>query len=298
MTAGTREHLAAFIHTCNTSGQKCGYTGSTLEDIIHDLSEGLEESSFVLYEGEQIAGAVILDQYEVGGGQQDVEVWGPYYSDHPKANLEPMFLHLAGKAEAEDIRYFHLFISADNTLLLEYAARYRTEKVNTHYHYSADTAEQLHCQERIELEVLPLNGSGTEWLQPLTELHNQGFPGAVFTPEDIEDELGGSGTGEYEIFAVLQENIFTGYMIIRRNALTGVLHLEYICLAPEARSRGFGRQLIHDLAAKYRPLGYTRLELVVSGGNTEAIRFYDTNGFRRDSVMKHVIISGGMELDR
>lgn len=38
--------LAEFIHAGNTSGQKCGYAGSTMEDIIHDLGEGLAESAF------------------------------------------------------------------------------------------------------------------------------------------------------------------------------------------------------------------------------------------------------------
>jgi ribosomal protein S18 acetylase RimI-like enzyme len=117
----------------------------------------------------------------------------------------------------------------------------------------------------------------------------------VFTQEDIAAEIEGSSTSEYEILAILREGRFSGYMIVRGNRLTGILHLEYICLRTEERSRGAGKQLITYLSETYREQGYKRIELVVSGENTGAIRFYENNGFSRDSVMKHIIIGGRME---
>lgn len=77
--------------------------------------------------------------------------------------------------------------------------------------------------------------------------------------------------------------------------MTGILHLEYICICPDERSWGTGRKLIAYLAETYRGMGYMRIGLDVSEENEAAVRFYDKNGFSRDSVMKQIIIGGKME---
>ncbi|MEK5489777.1 N-acetyltransferase [Paenibacillus sp. FSL R7-0297] len=288
-------NLAAFIAARNAGSQYCGYAGSTLEDIIHDLNDGMAESSFVLYEGEEITGSITLDTYDVGGGQADIEVWGPYYSARPEDELQLLFRYLGEAADSATIRYIHLFISSDNVPLIEYAARYRTEKVRTHYHYSIDTALPPNSSSYADLSVVPVTAPESEWLDQIIELHNQGFQGATLTQEDITAEIKDSSNSDYDIYAVLTVGSFIGYIIVRRNALTGTLHLEYICIRPEDRSRGTGRKLIAYLAESYRGLGYTRIGLDVSGENEAAVRFYDKNGFSRDRVMKHIIIGGRME---
>lgn len=287
--------LAAFICARNTESQQCGYAGSTLDDIIHDLSEGMAESSLVLYEGEEITGAIIMDTYGVGGGQEDIEVWGPYYSAHPEDELRLLFRYLSEAADSATIRYIHLFTSANNTPLIEYAARYRTEKVRTHYHYSIETALPPNSSSYADLSVVPVTEPESEWLDQIIELHYQGFQGVTLTQEDITAEIEDSSMSEYDIYAVLTGGSFIGYIIVRRNALTGILHLEYICIRPEGRSGGTGSELIAYLAETYRGLGYTRIGLDVSGENEAAVRFYDKNGFSRDSVMKHIIINGRMQ---
>lgn len=288
-------NLAAFICARNSESQQCGYVGSTLEDIIHDLSEGMAESSLVLYEGEEITGAIILDTYDVGGGQEDIEVWGPYYSARPEDELQLLFRYLSEAADSAAIRYIHLFTREDNVPLIKYAARYRTEKVRTHYHYSMDTDLPLNSSSYGDLSIVPVTEPESEWLDQIIELHNQGFQGATLTQEDITAEIEDSGNSDYDIYAVLNEGSVIGYIIVRRNALTGILHLEYICIRPDERSRGTGRKLIAYLAETYRGLGYTRIGLDVNEENEAAVRFYDKNGFSRDSVMKHIIINGRME---
>lgn len=291
--------LADFIYTRNTGSQHCGYAGNTLEDIIHDLSEGMEESCYALYEGEEITGAVALDIYEVDNGQEDIEVWGPYYSDRPEDELKILFMYLKKAAESASVRYIHLFISADNAPLIEYAARYRTVKVKTHYHYSIETADAASTPTssgHADLSIATITEPEAKWVDQITRLHNQGFQGATLTEAEIMTEIENSRDSEYDIYAVLNGDFFTGYIIVRRNELTRILHLEYICIRPEERSRGTGKQLITYLAEKYRGLGYTAIELDVSEDNQAAVRFYDKNGFSRDSVMKHIIIGGGLEL--
>lgn len=128
----------------------------------------------------------------------------------------------------------------------------------------------------------------------ILDLHNQQFQGAILTPEEITAEIEDSSNSEYDVQAVLNEGRFTGYIIVRRNARTGTLHLEYLCIRPEERGRGIGRQLIACLAEKYKGLGYSGISLVVGEENTAAIRFYDKNGFTMDRVMKHILIGGGM----
>lgn len=288
--------LAAFICARNTGDQQCGYVGSTLEDVMHDLSDGTEEASLVLYEGERITGAIILDIYDVGGGRKDIEVWGPYYSAHPEEELRRLFNYLSKAAQAGAIRYVHLFISGDNTALIEYVARYRAEKVSTHYHYSVAMASAPDSSRHMHpgLSVLPVTEPASRWTGQILDLHNQQFQGAILTPEEITAEIEDSSNSEYDVHAVLNGGRFTGYIIVRKNARTGTLHLEYLCIRPEERSRGIGRHLIACLAEKYKLLGYSGISLVVSEENTAAIRFYDKNGFTRDRIMKHILIGGGM----
>ncbi|WP_340020824.1 GNAT family N-acetyltransferase [Paenibacillus sp. FSL K6-1096] len=285
------EKLARFIAACNTESQHCGYAGSTLEDILHDLSDGLAESSYVLYEGDDITGAMILDIYDVGGDLQDIEVWGPYYSVHPKEELRRLFHDLNEVVQASSIRYVHFFISSANLPLYEYVSRHRIEKVRAHHHYSLDTAFGQKGSPSVGLTVLQITDSESKWTGQIMELHDRQFPGAILTNEEIQAEIEDSGDSEYDIYAVLDGDSFLGYLIVRRNERTRVLHLEYICIRPEARDKGAGKQLIQYLAAAYGAQGYTRIELDVSEENEAAIRFYDRNGFSRERVMKHIVIA-------
>lgn len=289
------EKLARFIAACNAGSQHCGYAGSTLEDIMHDLSDGLAETSHVLYEGEEITGAMILDIYDVGGGQQDIEVWGPYYSAQPEEKLRRLFHDLEEAVQASSIRYVHFFISNANLPLYEYVSRYRIEKVRAHHHYSLDIAVMAETSCPGGLSILQATEPESRWTRQIMELHEQQFPGAILTGGEIRTEIEHSGDSDYDVYAVLDGDSLIGYLIVRRNERTHVLHLEYICIRPEARDRGTGKHLIRQLAAIYGARGYTRIELDVSEENEAAIRFYGKNGFSRERIMKHIMIGGGME---
>lgn len=288
------EKLARYIAACNAGSQHCGYAGSTLEDILHDLSDGLAESSYVLYE-EEITGAMILDIYDVGGGQRDIEVWGPYYSTHPEEKLTRLFHDLEEAVQASSFRYVHFFISSANLPLYEYVSRYLIDKVRAHHHYSLDTASLPETSCPVSLSALQMTEPESRWTGQIMELHDRQFPGAILTSEEVRAEIESSGNSEYDVYAVLNSDSFIGYLIVRRNERTHVLHLEYICIRPEARDKGAGKQVIQYLAAAYGAQGYTRIELDVSEENEAAIRFYSRNGFSRERIMKHIVISGGME---
>ncbi|WP_169834468.1 GNAT family N-acetyltransferase [Paenibacillus donghaensis] len=287
--------LAAFIHVHNQGEQRCGYAGSTSEDIRHDLMDGLEASSRLLYEGNELVGAAIADVYEAGsGGEQDIEVWGPYAANSNVEVIRQLLKQVELLARHNKARSVHFFISEHNHQLLDELLLYRQLKSNGHYHYSLNMHKYVVSPAPLYTSIVKLSGSDREELEPLIELHRQNFQNAIFTEDDLLREVADSSS-EYDIYTVQEQKTCSGYMIVRRNELTRSIQLEYICMAPEARGQGTGKALVAYLVDHYRSMRYSSMELVVSESNLDAQRFYERLAFNRDQIMKHIVISGAMD---
>lgn len=63
------------------------------------------------------------------------------------------------------------------------------------------------------------------------------------------------------------------------------MHLGHIVVAPDARSRGIGRQLLEGVENTTRDAGVSTIELMTSIDNTAASRFYAANGFVATRVL-------------
>jgi GNAT superfamily N-acetyltransferase len=61
----------------------------------------------------------------------------------------------------------------------------------------------------------------------------------------------------------------------------GVARLGHFVLVPEARGQGLGRRLVHDLLARAREAGYSRIELLTFSELTAAASIYRAAGFVR-----------------
>ncbi|MNB85446.1 putative acetyltransferase [compost metagenome] len=289
------QQLAAFIYRNNTGIQKCGYAGSTLADIVDDLEEGLKESSVLLYEGDEISAAVLLDIYEAGeDGQCDIEVWGPFSKDSDAGRIRQLLDSLQTAASEQATRYIHFFVSGENRPFLDVLGAsdaFSMLKETGHYHYSADLSVSLPLVHNSSLSYIAMTGPESGLLELLKGLHDAAFPDAILTKEDIAAELKRSPHSEYDLYSILDEGCFTGYAIVRRNGITSTIHLEYLGVTPGARGRGTGRQIIGFLAETYRKRQFNSMKLVVSENNPAAIRLYERLDFCRDSAMQHIIVS-------
>ena len=59
----------------------------------------------------------------------------------------------------------------------------------------------------------------------------------------------------------------------------------YLAVAPEARGRGFGRQLVHEVERRLLAAGCPKLNLNVRTGNEPALAFWHAMGYAQDDVV-------------
>ena len=70
-----------------------------------------------------------------------------------------------------------------------------------------------------------------------------------------------------------------GYLWVGRSLTPGIAWVNDVEVDPELRGHGLGRQLMHEAERLAAELGYQRIGLNVMGGNTAAIRLYDSLGY-------------------
>ncbi|MNC24177.1 putative acetyltransferase [compost metagenome] len=290
------KQLAEFIHCNNTGHQKCGYVGSTSNDIIHDLEDGLKENSYLLYQGNEISGSITLDIYDVGeNGQSDIEVWGPYSKVDDISILKRLLIYLHEVTRSRDIRNIHFFISEDNRLVMDYMNNLGIIKSSGHYYYSVDLTGDSDSHDLIgSLSITRLDSSEPKLLAQVIDLHDNSFIDSILTKEDIIAEAECSENSDYDIYSVLHTDCFLGYVIVRKNERTLVINLEYLCVTPEERNKGVGKQIIGFIMDIYNKLQYTKMDLIVRDNNKGAIDFYDRLNFVREAKMLHIIVDGAM----
>lgn len=61
--------------------------------------------------------------------------------------------------------------------------------------------------------------------------------------------------------------------------------VNYFAVAPSARRRGYGRQLMLEAERRLRAEGCPKINLQVRTSNTAALRFYESMGFKRDEAV-------------
>jgi ribosomal-protein-alanine N-acetyltransferase len=78
--------------------------------------------------------------------------------------------------------------------------------------------------------------------------------------------------------------VVIGHGIVSAGA--GEAHILNVCIRPEFRCRGIGRQLLRYLLDRSRALGMTEAFLEVRPSNTTAIRLYQSLGFEQVGVRR------------
>jgi ribosomal protein S18 acetylase RimI-like enzyme len=82
-----------------------------------------------------------------------------------------------------------------------------------------------------------------------------------------------------------EDGRLVGFAIVewasQRNVITA--YIQTIEVATDARSRGFGRELLSRIESSARDAGACLIWLHVEAANADAIRLYESQGYRRES---------------
>src|SRR5262249_43784030 len=105
----------------------------------------------------------------------------------------------------------------------------------------------------------------------LTERYGQ--PAAAFAPEDVEGPA-----GAFLVARVAGQAVGCGAL---RPLEPGVGEVKRMFVEPAWRRRGIARRILAALEAKARSLGYHTLRLETALRQPEAIRRYESAGYRR-----------------
>jgi [ribosomal protein S18]-alanine N-acetyltransferase len=89
---------------------------------------------------------------------------------------------------------------------------------------------------------------------------------------------------DYLCRVVEVSDVIIGHGIVSTGA--GEAHILNVCVRPEFRCRGVGRQLLRYLLERSRALGMAEAFLEVRPSNTTAIRLYQSLGFEQVGVRR------------
>ncbi len=113
---------------------------------------------------------------------------------------------------------------------------------------------------------------------------------------DLKDLRGRCRHPEYLLFVGHAEDSSPlGFVLLHPRGLAGSPYLVSVAVAPEARGRGVGTELIRFVEEYFRPTAH-HLFLCVSSFNTEAQRLYARLGFAVAGEFKDYIIEGASEI--
>lgn len=66
-----------------------------------------------------------------------------------------------------------------------------------------------------------------------------------------------------------------------------IIYLGGVAIDPGYRLQGAGGRMMQEILDKVREMGFTRVELTVGTGNSNAIRLYEKMGFQNEGLLKN-----------
>ena len=66
-----------------------------------------------------------------------------------------------------------------------------------------------------------------------------------------------------------------------------IAYLGGVAIHPQFAGKGFGTQMLHEILALGKELGYRRIELSTATINEKAIHLYEKVGFEREGILRH-----------
>lgn len=277
------KQLAIFIATLNKEeAHNVGYCGDEANEIentlYHEFSDYPIERSFtVLYEGEVIVGALGFD---VDEEDKSAEVWGPFIQGENWLDTAKE-LWETGLAKLEStVHSFYGFYNVKHTYAESFMTYVQGVKKGAHSILKMEAKQfREHKSESIE-KMSPY------YHEQFMQLHDKAFPGTYYNGKAILER----SDDEHQLFCYVKDNSLLGYIYIEGKRKFREGNVEYIAVAPHARQKGIGKDLLnYGLYELFHHIGAEEISLCVGCENNEAIQLYKKVGFSVESELNYYI---------
>lgn len=283
--------LAAFIHRHNRRDDgraRCLHAehGESADDQTQEmlaLPEG-EAVFLALRRGGALRGVIGA---EVDAALSRAWVRGPVVATAKAgtAAAECALLHAALLQALPNVQRFDAFVQVDDATLRR-AARDSGYRDDLQHHVMTlrAPAAGLHWPERV-VRARP------EHLDALARLHDETFPESYLSGARLRQGLDDS---HGVLLALGTAGEVLGYLVIEAKPLEREAYIDFLGVAPHARGRGLGRDLL-DAAVVWglRERGLPQVGLTVRQDRRPALGLYESAGFTEVTAGAHLILDRG-----
>jgi ribosomal protein S18 acetylase RimI-like enzyme len=272
--------VAQFVAGLNRRAEHhIGYLGDTVESVTSELRElwrPAHEVTLAAFDDARLAGAFALDADEEVGRSW---LLGPFVEhDDWEVVADRLFDALLPLVPAA-AREAELFCNSANQRCVAFAGRHGFTS------YKDALIMQL---DRVDWHSEPAASLGSpppHWHAELVALHEATFPNTYYTGSQLLGRVAASP--DRRLFAVGDASGLCGYLYAERSPELGEASLEFVGVAPRARRRGSGRQLVCAMLAwAFASPSVEQVHLTVEPGNHAAVHLYEQLGFRRLQEMR------------
>ncbi len=264
--------IASFIANVNHGGDHVGYCGDDQEEILHTLLHDfsdlpLEQSLVAAYEGEELVGVLGMD---IDGETKVAELWGPFVVHEDWEKVATLMYNDIVNQLPISLTQVLGFYNRDNKncqLFMEKLGAIRKEEHTI-----------LTCQRGVETISEDIVEITTEYYESFRELHDESFPNAYETSEEILEKL----DDHYKVFVAVNQNELLGYVYCEANPQFSTGDIHFIAVTPLSRGLGIGKKLVNKaLAFLFSFAEIEEITLCVGSSNQAAIRVYEKAGFTK-----------------
>lgn len=282
------ERMLAFVSEYNPAGEHhIGYFGVTPEDIRQSvlmLNFRYDRGFRLALEGNQLVGVMGVDfDKEIGRAW----LYGPIAIAGAWADTADALYAAVQPALRAGVVEHEMFVDRENVNCRAFAERHA-------FQFHGEMAIYYITPDR--LSALPQQ-AGDDWddrfANQFLTLHEQLFPRSNYTLNYMLAEREKGAT----LLTMADGGRLAGYFFGRAEPESGEAYVDLIGLDPAYRGRGLGRRLLLAGLSRLRAMpNLHQVNLTVEGGNSIAMRLYESLGFNkeRDMVAFRKRIEGGM----
>lgn len=255
-----------------------GDTRSGVIAELHDLDPPWTETLRVVFDGSDLIGVVLVD-WDIA--TRRAWIHGPWIStDEARWPDLDASLLAAATSQLPDV--------IGNTIMTATVENRRLAALAKRVGWSAGEVNHVVIVDRSTIEQWPGSTQARDRIRPITDedvtalgpLHDAEFPDTYYSAVELAAR---AARGEQTVLIAHDGNTGIDGYVAGQIQPDGDGYIDFLAIAPDARRRGLGRELLSELCRQLIPETTTqRACLTVQDGRSTARAFYESLGFRPD----------------